>query len=112
MKFYISFILTIILVFSNNAQNQNEIPDFFDSRKEWPNCIPKVYDQGTCGSCYAISTATTFSTRFCIKNILSQIINFYPQNLVNCLNGCSGEFPDVVWEYIKTNGITTEKCQS
>ena len=53
-----------------------------------------------------------FSTRFCIKNNLSQIINFSPQNLFNCLNGYSGEFPDVVWEYIKTNGITTEKCQS
>ena len=89
-----------------------EIPESFDSREKWPNCIPKIYDQGTCGACYAISTATVFSTRYCIKNNLTQIINFSPQNLVNCLSGCKGEFPDVTWEYINKNGITTEKCLS
>ena len=112
MKFYVVLSLIIIYVSKDNAQNTEEIPDFFDSRQEWPNCIPKVYDQGTCGACYAVSTATTFSARFCIKNKLSKIINFSPQYLVNCLKGCKGEFPDVVWEYIKTNGITTDKCQS
>lgn len=103
MKAYI-FLIVIIYVLTD------EIPDSFDSRKEWPNCIPKIYDQGTCGACYAISTATTFSTRYCIKNKLSKIINFSPQNLVDCLGGCEGEFPDVAWTYMETRGITTDKC--
>ena len=101
---------SMINIFANEIIE--EIPDFFDSRKKWPNCISKIYDQGTCGACYAFSTATTFSMRFCIKNNSSQIINFSPQNLVNCLSGCKGEFPDIVWDYINQNGITTEECLS
>ena len=59
-----------------------------------------------------MSTAAAFSMRFCIKNNISQIIDFSPQNLINCLSGCQGEFPDIVWEYINENGITTDKCLS
>ena len=116
MKLYINiFLLNFIFsVFTENLQeNENEeIPEFFDSRENWPNCIPKIYNQGTCGACYAMSTATTFSTRFCIRNNKSKIINFSPQNLINCLSGCKGEFPDTVWNYINEKGITTDNCLS
>ena len=112
MKSYFLFILINIIIFVFTNEIIEEIPDFFDSRKKWPNCISKIYNQGTCGACYAFSTATTFSMRFCIKNNSSQIINFSPQHLVNCLSGCKGEFPDIVWDYINQNGITTEECLS
>lgn len=116
MKIYI-FIFVLKFIFSVFTQTlqegeKREIPEFFDSRENWPNCIPKIYDQGTCGSCYAISAATTFSTRFCIRNNYTKIINFSPQNLINCLSGCKGEFPDSVWNYINKNGITTDDCLS
>ena len=48
--------------------------------------------------------------RYCIRNELSEIINFSPQNMINCLSGCKGEFPDIAWNYLNTSGITTEKC--
>ena len=88
------------------------IPDSFDSRQKWPNCVPKIYDQGSCGACYAMSVSTAFSMRYCIRNELSEIIYFSPQNLINCLSGCKGEFPDVTWDYLNNNGISTEKCIS
>ena len=110
MKFFIILILYIVI--SNFSISSQEIPEFFDSRERWPNCISKIYDQKTCGACYAMSTAAAFSMRFCIKNNISQIIDFSPQNLINCLSGCQGEFPDIVWEYINENGITTDKCLS
>ena len=50
--------------------------------------------------------------RYCIRNKLSEIINFSAQNLINCLSGCVGEFPDVTWNYLKNDGITTEQCLS
>ena len=50
--------------------------------------------------------------RYCIRNNLSKIINFSAQNLINCLSGCIGDFPDVTWNYLHENGITTEKCLS
>ena len=50
--------------------------------------------------------------RYCIRNKLSKIINFSAQNLINCLSGCEGEFPDVTWNYLNSSGITTEECLS
>ena len=116
MKLYISiFLLNFILsiyTYIIQENNKEEIPEFFDSREKWPNCVPKVYNQETCGACYAMSTATTLSTRVCIRNNYSKIINFSPQNLINCLSGCEGEFPDIVWKYLNENGITTDNCLS
>ena len=111
-SFFIYIFLINILI-SNSFEEESEIiPESFDSRIKWPNCIPKIYDQGSCGACYAFSVSTAFSTRFCIRNELQEIINFSPQNLVNCLSGCIGEFPDVAWNYLNTNGITNENCLS
>ena len=111
-SFFIYIFLINILI-SNSIEEKSEIiPESFDSRIKWPNCIPKIYDQGNCGACYAFSVSTAFSTRFCIRNELQEIINFSPQNLVNCLSGCIGEFPDVAWNYLNTNGITNENCLS
>jgi cathepsin B len=86
------------------------LPENFDVREKWPNCIPQIYDQGSCGACYAFSISTSFSMRYCIRNELNKIINFSAQNLVNCLSGCQGEFPDIAWNYLNEIGITTEAC--
>jgi cathepsin B len=107
---FIYFILVNIIVSIFSGNENQEIPDKFDVREKWPNCVSKVYNQGSCGACYAISVATAFSMRFCIKNNLTQIIQFSPQNLVNCLSGCKGEFPDVTWDYLNEHGITTDEC--
>ena len=90
----------------------DDIPESFDSRVKWPNCVSKVYNQGSCGACYAFSVATAFSMRYCIRNNLSEIINFSAQNLVDCLGGCQGEYPTDTWNYLNKSGITTEKCLS
>ena len=90
----------------------DEIPASFDCRVKWPKCVPKIYNQGSCGSCYAFSVATAFSMRYCIRNNLPEIIYFSAQNLVNCLSGCIGEFPTDSWIYLHTHGITTEECLS
>jgi cathepsin B len=104
----IIFINFFILILSNDETEI--IPEFFDCRIKWPKCIPKISDQGSCGACYAMSVSTAFSTRYCIRNELSEVLNFSPQNLINCLSGCKGEFPDVAWDYISNNGITTGNC--
>ena len=44
------------------------LPLQFDSRKKWPHCssIGEIYDQGACGSCWAVATVTAASDRYCI----------------------------------------------
>ena len=107
---FITLINSLLLIISN--EDLKSIPDNFDVRQKWSNCIPKIYDQGSCGACYAFSISTAFSMRYFIRNELNTIINFSAQNLVNCLSGCQGEFPDIVWNYLNENGIVTEKCLS
>ena len=109
MKIILNHILLISLFLCIIS---DDIPESFDSRIKWPNCVSKVYNQGSCGACYAFSVATAFSMRYCIRNNLSEIINFSAQNLINCLSGCEGEFPDVTWNYLNSSGITTEECLS
>ena len=111
-KIFITLILINSVVFIFSEIDTQEIPDNFDVRNKWPNCVSKIYDQRSCGACYAFSAAAAFSMRFCIKNNLAEIINFSPQNLVNCLSGCKGEFPDIVWNYMNEFGITTDECIS
>jgi cathepsin B len=59
-----------------------------------------------------MSVSTAFSMRYCIRNELFEIINFSPQNLINCLSGCQGEFPDIAWNYLNNSGISTDNCLS
>lgn len=106
------FSLIFILINLRLSSLNEIIPDSFDSREKWPNCISKINNQGTCGACYAFSVSEAFSMRYCIRNNLTKIINFSAQNLINCLSGCQGEFPDVAWDYIKNNGITSNDCLS
>ena len=109
MRIILIFILLISLFLCIIS---DDIPEFFDCRIKWPKCVPKIYNQGSCGSCYAFSVATAFSMRYCIRNNLPEIIYFSAQNLVNCLSGCKGEYPDVTWIYLNKNGITREECFS
>lgn len=43
------------------------IPNSFDARDEWPNCIHGIRNQGNCGACWAFSSAAMLEDRFCIE---------------------------------------------
>lgn len=64
------------------------VPTSFDSRQAWPGLITPSLDQGTCGSCWAFSTATGISDRIRIKSAssaatdqLKQTISYQPMGL-------------------------------
>ena len=44
-----------------------QLPDSFDARTKWPGLITGPLDQQQCGSCWAFSTATSFSDRLRIS---------------------------------------------
>ena len=89
----------------------------FDSRTnpEWVpyNCVPEIRDQGDCGSCWALSGATTLGWRFCIGSTgrINKILS--PQYSVSCDHnnyGCDGGYLDLQWQFLESNGLPTEQC--
>ncbi|XP_060520432.1 cathepsin B-like [Cylas formicarius] len=90
-----------------------DIPEMFDAREKWPNCtsIGQVWDQGACGSSWAIAAVSAMSDRICIHSNFTDRPILSPEDLMSCCTdcryGCDGGYPFAAWEYWFTNGITT-----
>jgi len=90
-----------------------DLPQEFDARKQWPECVFPVRNQEHCGSCWAFSGASVLTDRFCIasqggiKKVLS------PQDMVSCDTtdyGCHGGLLDRAWTYLEKTGIVADEC--
>uniref|UniRef100_A0A914HK33 Peptidase C1A papain C-terminal domain-containing protein n=1 Tax=Globodera rostochiensis TaxID=31243 RepID=A0A914HK33_GLORO len=93
----------------------------FDVRTQWPSCadiVNKVHDQTTCASCWAVSTASAFTDRYCIErakrgqstSASTPNNHFSSLDVLSCSPnsyGCNGGFPDQAWRWIKYNGVTS-----
>lgn len=77
------------------------------------NWIPKIRNQGHCGSCYAFAFMTVMESRLRIatKNPNRPLMS--PQHVVSCSvynQGCDGGFPFLVGKHIEHFGAVSEKC--
>ena len=75
--------------------NANVLPESFDSQEQWPSCwtIGNIYDQGHCGSCWAMCTFEVFQDRVCIFSNGTLRPELSGQQLTSCdhsSNGCQG----------------------
>jgi len=94
------------------GDNKN-LPDSFDTREKWPECIHPIRDQQSCGSCWAFAASEVLSDRFCIASNQSINLVLSPQDLVSCDSadfGCDGGYVDKSWDYIRDVGIVTDDC--
>jgi len=90
-----------------------DVPEEFDARKEWPECISTIREQKNCGSCWAFSVSTTLSDRFCIASKGKLTPTLSPQYIVSCDKGdlaCDGGELNTVWKFLEENGTTTDQC--
>lgn len=99
------------------------IPTEFDTRTAWPNCsevIGKVWDQGTCQSCWAVSAASVMSDRVCIRSNGTHKPILSPQHLIcsckNCtiendqkvpMSMCLGGDSGAAWKFWRDEGLVT-----
>jgi hypothetical protein len=102
---------------SNSATYLTE----FDARNKWNECkgiIDHIQNQGRCGFCWAVSSASAYTDRYCIERLKKGIrtpsndahYQFSALDILSCSNGgnCEdGGFPYTAWRYIQNKGICT-----
>jgi len=91
-----------------------EAPESFDAREQWPDCptIPKIQDQGDCGSCWAVAAVTVMSDRSCIASNGTENFQYSIENLLACSDGyfvgdCDGGYIDEAFNYWVGSGIVS-----
>ena len=60
------------------------IPSNFDGRKIWKGLITPIINQGSCGSCWAISTTSVLAERFNIQSMGKLVIQLSAAKLILC----------------------------
>ncbi|XP_062104639.1 ervatamin-B-like [Humulus lupulus] len=86
------------------------LPKQVDWRKN--GSVTSVKDQGQCGSCWAFSSVAAVEGINHIKT--GKLVSLSEQQLMDCdvtsgNLGCRGGYMDKAFEYVKRNGLTTEK---
>lgn len=88
-------------------------PESFDSRQNWPKCdsIRDVRDQSNCGSCWAVSSASAMSDRWCIDSNQTNQTRISSTDVLACCSecgdGCDGGQEDVAFQHWTTHGYVT-----
>ena len=94
--------------------NLSDLPESFDAREQWPNCIHPIRNQGKCGSCWAFAASEVLSDRFCIASEGKIDVVLSPEDMVSCDyfdHGCNGGNPVLSWVYLKYFGIVSDACK-
>nr|CAD2155034.1 unnamed protein product [Meloidogyne enterolobii] len=96
----------------------------FDARTWWPRCkdvINNVFEQGDCGSCWAVSPTAAYTDRYCIQRALKNLntnssdpkFRFSALDVMSCAHsprdGCNLllGFPIDAWNFIQKKGVVT-----
>jgi len=90
-----------------------DIPEEFDSRVGYKECVHPIRDQQKCGSCWAFSASEALSDRFCIESNGAIDVILSPEELLECDTtdmGCNGGELKNVWNYLESQGTTTDEC--
>ncbi|KAH7818529.1 putative cathepsin B9 cysteine protease [Monocercomonoides exilis] len=104
--------------FTTPFEDENEdfqVPEEFDSRSQWSSCptIGHIYDQGHCGSCWAMCSFEVLQDRFCIHSNGSEKPWLSGQDVTSCDKrsyGCGGGWSSTAFSYFQQKGIPTEQC--
>ncbi|KAK2941072.1 putative Cathepsin B [Blattamonas nauphoetae] len=93
----------------------SEIPEEYDAQTAFPKCdsIDYVYDQGHCGSCWAMCAFEVLQDRFCIHSNAEVNVRLSGQDVTNCAsrsNGCKGGWHSAAFSYMQNYGVPLDTC--
>ena len=95
-----------------------DLPENFDVREKWPECshfIGEAWDQGECGSCWAIAPTKVMSDRLCIVSGGQIQERLSASEILSCgrlvseysFGTCEGGMPDDAYEFAKEFGVAS-----
>jgi hypothetical protein len=91
---------------AENWPSPNGPPRSFDWRNH-PGAVSGVYNQGSCGSCWAFSATENHESRFALQHRRG-VQSMSVQQILDCDSpgqyGCNGGWPYQAWEYIYYQG--------
>ena len=100
---------------SGSPETEMEVPDSYDWRLVYPNCVqePQTIPQN-CSSSYIYSTLSATEDRICMKSEGSSTkIQLSAQELIDCnlaTNGCTGGQVNKVLSWGKRRGFVPSSC--
>lgn len=89
------------------------LPLAFDARTQWPNCISAIREQDQCAASWALGAVDTLNDRLCIASNGAYTFELSPQYVLSCdatSLGCNGGDLFQAWNFLVSNGTTTEQC--
>ena len=95
---------------------QIDLPDSYDWREAFPQCVQKPVSIGTatnCSSSYAITTLSAVQDRICMGS--NNTVQLSAQELINCDGsqyGCDGGYVNKVLNWGRKKGYITEECMA
>lgn len=96
---------------SNIEMTRSTLPERFDAREQWPDCMCPIRNQGECGSCWAFATTTVLSEILCIKRRTQGLVVLSPQYLVATSGTkCNGNQISNGVSMLRS-GVVSESCR-
>jgi len=91
------------------------LPKQFDWRETSPGCMGPVINQGSCNSCWAVSTGDALGSRACIKGLTSRYGMVSVQHITSCSgdadkNGCIPDSPYTSFTFTSSVGAIDSQC--
>lgn len=88
---------------------KNDLPEYYDARDMYKECVPVIKSQGQCGSSPAFAGAQALAFRFCI--VTGNYVELSPQDQIACKHHRC-KLGDLVssWKYYEEEGLVSEKC--
>ena len=98
---------------SANGETRITIPDTFDARTQWSNCVYAIRNQQSCGACWAFSSAMALAHRLCVATNAAKKVILSPDYMVRCDTAnmaCKGGYLKYAWTFLEKTGTPTEAC--
>ena len=94
-------------------RGDTRLPNSYDIRKKYPECVAPVHDQKLCGAQWAFASSGMLSDRFCIQSQGQIKVDLSAQDMINCSFedwGCEGGSLVSAVDFLQSEGTTLNSC--